>query len=357
MRPEVFFSSVHDGEKTEITISKIISLFQEAGLGLCVGENDLVAVKMHFGEEGNDTHIKPSLVRPIIKEVKKRKGKPFLTDTCVLYRSQRDNSVDHLQLAYKHGFRMEVVDAPIIISDGLIGSEEKTVRIPGKIFNEVSLASVAVEAGAIIVLSHVTGHIATGMAAAIKNLGMGFASRKGKLRQHSVMKPAISSKRCTGCEVCVKWCPADAISMNGDKAVIDSKLCIGCGECIAVCRFGAVNHDWNIGGDDLQKRMAEHALGVTVDRPGKVGYLNFLISITKDCDCFNIQQTPIIPDIGILASKDPVAIDAATLEIIKKEEGKHIADLTYPDIDPWVQIRHGEEIGLGSADYELVEIS
>jgi len=185
---------------------------------------------------------------------------------------------------------------------------------------------------------------------------MGFASRKGKLRQHSVMKPAISEKYCTGCQTCIKWCPVDAISMQGDVAWIDSKTCIGCGECITVCRFNAVKFDWKVDSNELQKRIAEHALGVAVEKSGKIGYINFLISVTKDCDCFAVKQEPVIPDIGILASKDPVAIDAASLNLIRQKMGETLPEISYPNVDPWAQIRHGEEIGLGSADYKLVEL-
>jgi len=356
MVSEVYFVGVEKGEGKESVGEKILSLFKKADLGMCISKNDLVAVKMHFGEKRNDTHIPPQLVRPVVEEVKKRQGKPFLTDTCVLYKSQRDNGVDHLRLAHEHGFTVDNVGAPVLIADGLLGSAEKEVEIPGKIFKKVSLSSMALEANALMVLSHVTGHIATGVGAAIKNLGMGFASRKGKLRQHSVMKPAISEKKCTGCRVCVRWCPTSAISMEGEVARIDSKVCIGCGQCLTVCRFDAVKYDWRVKGRDLQQRMAEHALGVVIGKNGKVGYMNFLISVTKDCDCFDVRQKPAIPDIGILASKDPVAIDAASLDLIREKTGKRLADVSYPRVDPWVQIRHGEEIGLGSAEYALVEV-
>lgn len=356
MASEVYFVSVEIGERLESIAEKVGSLFHRAELGTTIGVNDLVAVKMHFGEKGNDTHIPPDLVRPVIEGIRKKEGKPFLTDTCVLYRSQRDNAVDHLRLAHQHGFTVENVGAPVIIADGLVGSAEKEVEISGKIFNKVSLSTLVFEANALIVLSHVTGHMATGLGGAIKNLGMGFASRKGKLRQHSVMKPAISQDKCTGCEVCVRWCPADAISMREEVAWIDSKLCIGCGQCLTVCRFEAVMFDWRIKEQDLQERMAEHALGVIVGKDGKMGYMNFLISMTKDCDCFGVSQKPIFPDIGIMAGKDPVALDAASLDLIRKKTGKTLVEVSYPRTDPWIQIRHGEKVALGSTEYNLIEV-
>ena len=356
MASKVFLVRIDDGEGTETTVKNIVSLFRNAGLGDCFGKNDLVAVKMHFGEKGNETYISHRFVQPVVAEIKRREAKPFLTDTCVLYKSQRDNAVDHLLLAHEHGFTVENVGAPVVIADGLLGSAEKDVKITGKIYQEVSLSTVALEANSLMVLSHVTGHIATGIGAAIKNIGMGFASRKGKLRQHSVMKPAVSEKKCNGCQVCIRWCPSEAISMKGDVAWIDTKSCIGCGQCLTVCRFDAVKYDWRMKEKDLQQRMAEHALGVMSEKTEKIGFMNLLISVTKDCDCFGVIMKPIIPDIGILASRDPVAIDVASMDLIREKSGKELAEMSYPNVDPRIQIRHGEEIGLGSSEYELVEI-
>ncbi len=356
MASQVYLTRVDQGEKKGHVAEKVVALYRHANLCEGIDDNDLTAIKMHFGEKGNDTHIPPDWVRPVVSEIKKRGGKPFLTDTCVLYKSQRDNALDHLRLAHEHGFTIDKTGTSVVIADGLLGGAEKEVKIPGEIFQKVALSTVALEANALVVLTHVTGHIATGMGGAIKNIGMGFASRKGKLRQHSVMKPAISEGKCTGCEVCIHWCPEDAIAMNGKAARIDSKKCIGCGECLVVCRFNAVKYDWRVSNVDLQKRMTEHALGAVISKHGKVGFLNFIISVTKDCDCLSGPQKPIIPDIGILASTDPVAIDSASIDLIHRTTGKALTDLSYPHIDPWVQIHHGEKIGLGSMDYELVPV-
>ncbi len=354
MNSKVYYAEVNQNEKAESVARKTLSLFHTADLGSFVKKNDLVGIKMHFGEEKNNTHIPPHCVSPIVEEIRKKGGMPFLTDTCVLYRSQRDNSVKHLLLAHRHGFSIDRIGAPVIIADGLIGNVESMVDIPGKIFKKVAVARTALEANGLIVLSHVTGHIATGFGGTIKNLGMGFSSRKGKLQQHSVMKPSIIQKKCTGCKLCVQWCPEDAILMKSDKAVIDSKLCIGCGECLTVCRFDAVGYDWRRDNDELQKRIAEHALGVTIAQSGRIGYMNFLISITKDCDCWNETQKPIMADIGILACKDPVAIDAASLDLIRQKTYKELTEVSYPNVNPRVQIHYGEEIGLGSKAYELI---
>jgi len=352
----VIFVRADRDEKIEAVRKKISGLFHKADLGSCIQKKDLVAIKMHFGEKGNETSIPASYVRPVVEEVMGRSGRPVLTDTCVLYRSVRDNAADHLRFAHDRGFTIENTGAPVVIADGIHGSDEKTVRIPGRIFKEVSIASAAAEADAMIVLSHVTGHMVTGLGGAIKNLGMGFSSRKGKLRQHATMKPGIARKFCTGCGVCIESCPEDAISLVDDRAVIDGKTCIGCGECLTVCRFDAVKHDWNRDSDDLQKRMAEHALGVVIGKQNRTGYYNFILSVTKDCDCLPVRQKPVIQDIGILAGKDPVALDAASLDLIRKHAGKPLSDSAYPQFDPWVQIRHGESIGLGTSEYRLIEL-
>jgi uncharacterized Fe-S center protein len=352
MKSRVIFTPIHTVEK--LGFSKTIHLMmREAGLLNIYQSGDLVAVKLHFGEKGNQPPIPPEQVRVFTEFIRKQGAEPFLTDTCVLYKSQRDNAVKYLRLIQNFGFTPGKTGAPVIIADGLTGNNETEIKIPGQIFNRVSIAAVAAQSTGLMVLSHVTGHLGAGMGAAIKNLGMGFASRKGKLRQHSGMKPHVSPADCTGCQVCLTWCPANAISMQGKVAEIDQEKCIGCGECLTVCRYYAVKHDWRTGSHELQRRIAEHALGVVITKRNKAAYFNFLTSITKDCDCIGKKQRPLISDIGLCVSNDPVAIDAISLDLIRDRAGKPLNEMAYP-IDPWEQIRHGEKIGLGSSKYEMV---
>ncbi len=356
MASEVFFAPVSEGEHRESIIRKIEDLYEAADLGSCISENDLVAIKLHFGEKGNVTHVPAEYFRPIIEKVKQKRGKPFFTDTNTLYRGQRSNSVDHMHLAHEHGFTIENTGAPVIIADGLVGTSEIEVEINGNMYSKVAIASDAIMANAFIVVAHVTGHPGTGLGAILKTLGMGLSSRKGKLNQHSKMLPEVDPDKCTACMLCIKWCPQDTIALRNEKAFVVQENCIGCGECLAVCRFGAVKFDWGNESHVLQEKIVEHAYGAVKDKEGKVGYMNFLISVTKGCDCFGSKQEPIIPDIGIIAGKDPIALDKAALDLILEKSGKELSEIAYPGVDPHIQLRHGENLGMGTMDYRFIEV-
>ena len=315
--PTVYFIPLQNTDPKSVIFDKITSLCKAVILDGTIGAKDFVAIKMHFGENKNDTHVQPYHVRPIIDYIKKCGGNPFLTDTNVLYRSRRSNAIEHQKLAEDHGFAIRKLGAPIIIGDGLLGNSEIEVSIPGQIYSKVSLAKDIMLANALVSVSHVTGHIETGLGATIKNLGMGISSRKGKLRQHSAMKPEVKSDSCTACGECIRWCPQDTIEMRGDVAFIKTGGCIGCGECLTVCRSNAIRYNWDVANEDLQKQIAEHALGAIINRRDKSVFFNFATSITKDCDCWDKKQETIIQDIGVLASVDPVALDKATLDALE----------------------------------------
>ena len=356
-QPVVYFCPVTVAQGDAAVASALNRLMEAADLAHVLRAQDLVALKMHFGEDRNNTHIRPEWVRPVVERVKAAEAKPFLTDTCVLYKSRRDNAVDHLVQAHDHGFTLERTGAPVVIADGLLGGSEREVPIQGELYQSVAVAELAVQANALLVLTHVTGHLAAGMGATIKNLGMGFASRKGKLKQHSAMKPKVKAKHCTRCGECLRWCPADAITLAENSAVIDPGVCIGCGECITVCRFSAVVHDWGVTETEIQKRMAEHALGVVSTKPGRVAYISFLLNMTRECDCMNLAQEVGMEDIGILVGFDPVAMDAAALDLVHQKAGEELDKVLYARIDARAQIAHGEKIGLGQSDYELHTIA
>jgi uncharacterized Fe-S center protein len=286
--------------------------------------------------------------------IKEKGGYPFLTETQTLYKGRRTNAVIHLAHAQNQGFGYDQTGMPIIMADGLYGDEEVEVPVRGKLYQEVKIASLIAKMQGLIVVSHFTGHLATGFGACIKNMGMGCSSRKGKMIQHSTAKPKVKKKACTRCGMCVKWCPAEAVSLTEKTAVIDSSKCIGCGQCLAVCRFDAVAFNWGATYEDLQKKVVEHAWGVANAAGDKVLYINFLTRISKDCDCLSDYEQ-IVPDIGILVSGDPVAIDTASLDLVEKVSGKRLPDMAF-NIPYRVQIEYAREIGFGSPEYELVEI-
>jgi len=336
--------------------SAIDALWDSAGLSPCFHKNDLVAIKLHVGEPGVPTAVQPRLAAAIVRCVARCGAQPFLTDTAVLYRSRRDTGPGHAQVAHERGFTPSAVGAPFVPADGLIGADEVEVPVQGKHFTTVAVAAAIAQARSMLVLSHATGHLGTGLAAALKNLGMGCASRKAKLRQHHGQHPRIDPIRCTACGECAAWCPSDAIAV-AEAAQIDTQRCLGCGECIAVCREGAVTFDWSIRGQELQERVVEHAAGVVCDKAGRIAYVTAATGITKDCDCLGLAQEPLVPDIGLLASLDPVAIDAAVLDLVAHRAGHSLEALSYPHHDAQVQLRHAEAMGLGTTRYRLIDVA
>lgn len=355
MKPEVFFVPLEDGSSANIQAEAMDEIYGKSGADRIISSMDFVAIKLHVGEKNNSTHVKPQLIKVLVEKIKAKGAQPFLTETSTLYRGQRENAVAHILLAHRNGFGIDGAGAPFIMSDGLIGNSEAEVEIPGRLHKKVKVAGEVLTTDAFYVVSHPTGHIVTGFGGAIKNLGMGFASRQGKLRQHASLKPEIRTDVCRLCKKCIHWCPENAIVEKDGKLFILADKCIGCGECLAVCSIGAVSFDWDKDPDILQKSMAEHAYGVMKERQDKFFFFNVLVDMTKDCDCFDVDQRKIIKDIGILASSDPVAIDSATLDLTAGISKKTLAELSYPNRDSMIQIRHAAEIGLGFAEYELVE--
>jgi uncharacterized Fe-S center protein len=377
MMSPVFFSDlrVHSGKTI---FNKVDLLLDRVNLKKKVHEKDLVAIKLHFGEKGNTAYVSPIFLRRIVNQIKRSKGKPFLTDTNTLYVGARGEAISHMTTAYENGFVFSVVDAPIVIADGLRGNNGVKVRIDKPIFEAVSVAHAITMADVLISVAHFTGHELCGFGGALKNLGMGCASREGKLSQHSNISPRVKGKTCTGCEFCLPWCSAGAISMTSPGpeatpkrgvAVIDSEKCIGCGECIQVCPPGAIQIQWNETIPLFQKKMVEYAYGAVQRKKRKTVYLNFLTQITPDCDCHGYSDTAIVNDIGILASEDPVAIDQASADLVTQALGNRSSKLTknwepgedkfralFPEVDWNIQLVYGEEIGLGTREYDLIKV-
>lgn len=357
MASKVYFirASIDDGEN--LISDKARRLFKAARFADCFKENDFTAVKIHVGEQKNTTYIKPGCIKGLLAELLELKTKPFLTDTSALYTGKRHNAIDHTITASEHGFDVSRLGVPFISADGLFGTSEVAVKIDGKLNKQVFIASDIVMAQSLLSIAHFTGHEATCAAATLKTLGMGCASRKGKMRQHSSIKPYISDN-CTGCEQCIELCPVHAISMQESKAHIDPEECIGCGECVAVCRFDAAQYNWGAENEALHRNIAEHALGALKGKEQRAAFFNYLISVTKDCDCVNMaDMVNMVDDIGIVASLDPVAVDKAAIDLVESKSSRKMPVLAGNNkLNPLFQIDHAEQIGLGSSHYEIIEI-
>lgn len=363
----VYFAPFTTSVSKVDVLKKVI---EAADFGKTVTKDALTAVKLHFGEKGNDTYMRPIFVRAVVDEIKKHGGKPFLVDSNTLYVGSRKNAVDHLLTAIENGFGYEVTGAPLIIADGLKSNDFREVEIDGEYFKFVDISSAIAEADALVVLSHFKGHVAAGYGGTIKNLAMGCAPARGKKAQHAV-RLKVDGEKCIGCGRCFRNCPGHAITLSPNDAGktvshIDPVPCIGCCECMTVCPTKAVEMDWGIGGSNagsFNARMAEYAYGAVKDK-GRVIYINVMMDITPLCDCCGWSDTPIVPNIGIAFSDDPVALDKACYDMISAVEGMpgehhhfHAGDdkfkLLHPHAEPHAQFEHGEKIGMGSCAYEL----
>ncbi|MCL1939159.1 MAG: DUF362 domain-containing protein [Desulfovibrionaceae bacterium] len=373
----VYFAGPRARKAKESKIRKIAALFDAAGFDKLVDKNAPAAVKLHFGERGNDTFINPVFVRAVVDKLKQAGALPFLTDTNTLYQGSRHNAVNHLQTALEHGFSFATVNAPLIIADGLRGGSFSEVPIGQKHFKSVKIADAIVEAHSMIVMSHFKGHEMAGFGGSIKNLAMGCAPSQGKCDQHA-SRFSVDEKLCIACGMCMANCPEHAIAWRASTddnegetkfAFIDKDKCVGCGECLTVCEPKAVTIDWATELEPFNERMTEYALGAVINKQDRVGYFNFLMNITPDCDCVPWSDAPLVPDIGILASIDPVALDKASFDLVNGQPGFTHSRLKHnhePGQDKFtgtwsytrgeVQLNYAASIGLGSTEYTLVEI-
>ena len=350
---------------------KLKKLCLKAGFDKIHMDHKFVAIKMHFGELGNLAFLRPNYAKAIVDLVKEKGGIPFLTDSNTLYPGSRKNAVEHMECAQINGFSPMSTGTQVIIADGLRGLDEREVPVPNGVYCKTArVGSAVMDADILISLAHFKGHEMTGFGGAIKNVGMGCASRAGKCAQHNDGHPGIDHDLCVNCKRCAKECGSDAISYDTGKAVINHDKCVGCGRCVGACPFDAIHSLDDSANEMVGRKMAEYTAAIVQDRPAF--YINVARDISPNCDCHSENDAPILPDIGVFASFDPVAIDQACVDACLKAEPirnsqlgdnlarpdwKKYSDNFY-DSNPdsrWKEtLEHGEQIGLGSRSYELV---
>ena len=352
---------------------KLQKLCRQAGLGRIDFEGKFVAIKLHFGELGNFAYIRPNYVKAVADLVKELGGKPFLTDCNTLYPGSRKNAVDHLLNADINGFNYMTTGCHNIIADGLKGTDDVVVPVPNGVYcKEAYIGRALYDADVIIVLSHFKGHEVAGFGGAVKNLGMGGGSRAGKMQQHNEGKPSVDPDACRMCRQCAKQCGSDAISYDSGKAYIDPDLCKGCGRCIGVCAFDAIYTNFDSVSEALGRKMAEYTAAIAAGKP--VFWINMIMDVSPDCDCHGENDAPILPNLGMLASFDAVALDQACADLCLKADPLPTSQLTdrlsdshahthhdpFKDVHPntsWREcLEHAEKIGLGTRKYELVRM-
>ncbi|MFP4364937.1 MAG: DUF362 domain-containing protein [Spirochaetia bacterium] len=313
----VFFSDMQTdfGKSLENKFEKIVD---KLDLNSFIEKNEIVAVKLHVGERGNLGYTNHNFARVLVEKIKQAGGKPYLTDTNTLYSGGRHNGVDHAVTAIQHGFTYATTGAPFIPADGVRGLDYIEVEINQKNVKKAKLAAGVLKADKVIFLNHFKGHLEAGFGGAIKNMAMGVASVAGKLEQHCNAQPEVSPEKCVGCRQCYHACPANAIYMEGKKAHIDYEKCIGCGQCVAACNYEAMNPKWDSSHQEFMEKLCEYAYAVDHYFGDKALYVNFAMNITPDCDCWPHNDVPFVQDVGILGSKNPLALDRATLDLVNK---------------------------------------
>ena len=351
----------------ETLLQKIRRLMKMAGMDQIDFEDKYVAIKLHFGELGNLAFLRPNWAKAVADYVKELGGRPFLTDCNTLYVGSRKNALDHMDTAMINGFSPMSTGCQIIIADGLKGTDEAYVPVDGDYVKEAKIGRAIMDADIFISLSHFKGHEATGFGGTLKNIGMGCGSRAGKMEMHAAGKPALNQDKCIGCGICQKNCAHSAITITNRKASIDHSKCVGCGRCIGACPKDATYSPDDESNDILNRKIAEYSKAVVQGRP------QFHISLVQDispfCDCHAENDAPILPDIGMFASFDPVAIDQACADACLKQQPIHGTRLdemphvcedhfinNHPTTDWRSQLEHAEKLGLGVRDYELVEM-
>lgn len=374
-RSKVYFTDFRTTAFGDGLPTKLQKLLRRAGIGTIDMDGKFVAIKLHFGELGNISYLRPNYARAVVDLIKELGGKPFLTDCNTMYPGSRKNALEHLECAWQNGFTPLTVGCPVIIGDGLKGTDDINVPvIGGEYVTEAKIGRAIMDADVFISLTHFKGHEMTGFGGAIKNIGMGCGSRAGKTEQHSNGKPHISEERCRGCRRCQRECANNGLVFDEStrKMHVDQAHCVGCSRCLGACNFDAIEFNDSNANAILNCKMAEYTKAVVDGRPHF--HISLVVDVSPNCDCHGENDAPILPDIGMFASLDPLALDQACVDACLAAEPMPHSQLTDHLASPgfhdrqdhflnsapeseWKScLEHAEKIGLGSRDYELVTI-
>ena len=370
-RSKVYFTNLKSKPSASL-LKKLENVVRKAGIDTIDFDHKLTAIKIHFGEPGNMAYLRPNWARTIVTMLKSRDAIPFLTDCNTLYHGRRSNAPEHIDAAFENGYNPLATDCPVIIGDGIKGIDYREVELNMEYCKTALIGSAIADADVIVSMNHFKGHELTGFGGALKNLGMGAASVGGKLFLHSGSSPEIYEPNCTGCRICEKFCNYGAIKVGKDKiARIDYDKCTGCGQCIAVYQYDSARVVWQNASEIVSKRIAEYTWAVLKDKPSF--HINFILDVSPDCDCWGFNDVPLVPNIGIAASFDPVALDQACAELViaapaikgsricdshdnQNHEGKDKFRMAHPETFWTACLEHAEKIGLGTRSYELIEV-
>lgn len=367
-KSKVYFTNLRASSSKNL-LEKLNDLVIKAGIENIDFNNKFTAIKIHFGEPGNLAYLRPNYSKVIVDLIKSKEGKVFLTDCNTLYVGGRKNALEHMDSAYVNGYNPFTTGCHVIIADGLKGTDEALIPVKnGEYVKEAKIGQAIMDADIFISMNHFKGHESTGFGGALKNIGMGCGSRAGKMEMHSSGKPYVKQSKCVGCKSCSKNCAHEAITFDENrKASINHDNCVGCGRCIGSCNFDAINSPTDESNDILNKKIAEYSKAVLEGRPHF--HISFVIDISPNCDCHRENDLPIIPDVGIFASFDPVALDVACAHACNKqpvilgsyleEKEHHTHDHfinTHPETNWEVCIDHAVKLGIGNKEYELFEV-
>ena len=353
-------------------LKKLENLVIKAGIESIDFKRKMTAIKIHFGEPGNLAYLRPNFAAQVVKLLKSKEAIPFLTDCNTLYYGRRSNAPDHLQSAFENGYNPLVTDCQVIIADGIKGTDYQEIPLNMEYCASAKIGKAIVESDIIISMTHFKGHEMTGFGGTLKNLGMGCASVGGKLFLHSGASPEIHEENCTGCRVCEKNCAYDAVHVGPDKiARINYEKCVGCGQCVAVCQYDSAQVVWQNSSETVCRRVAEYTYAALKDKPSF--HISFIMNVSPNCDCWGFNDYPVVPDIGMAASFDPVALDKACADLVTAApalpgsriwsdhrpgdlKGEDKFKLAHPDTFWQAGLEHAEKIGLGNMSYELINV-